>query len=67
MSSLIIGANNNEVALNIGASEISESESEKLLGVTIDSKLNFSYDVNQLCAKASQKLYALAKVSNDMD
>ena len=53
--------------LNIGALEISESESEKLIGVTLDSKLNFNVHVNQLCAKASQKLYALAAVSNYMD
>ena len=57
---LIFRANNDEVTINIGGSEISESE--KLLGVTIDSKLNFSHHVNHLCAKASQKLYALARV-----
>ena len=44
------------MTLNIGASQISESESEKLLGVTIDSKLNFNLHVIQLCEKASQKL-----------
>ena len=39
---LIFGANNDEVTINIGGSEISESESEKLLEVTIDSKLIIS-------------------------
>ena len=64
---LIFGAKNDGMAINIGASQISESESEKLLGVTLDSKLNFNVHVNQLCMKASQKLYALARVSNYMD
>ena len=59
---LIFRANNNEVTIGIGASEISESE--KLFRIAIDFKLNFSHHVNQLCAKASQKLYALARVSN---
>ena len=64
---LIFGAKNDGMTLNIGASQISESESEKLLGVTLDSKLNFNVHVNQVCMKASQKLYALARVSNYMD
>ena len=64
---LIFGAKNDGMTLNIGTSQISESESEKLLGVTLDSKLNFSVHDNQVCMKASQKLYALARVSNYMD
>ena len=63
---LIFEAHNDEVTINTGGSEISESESHKLLGMTIDSKLNFSYHVHQLCAKASQKLYTLARLSNYM-
>ena len=55
------------MTLNIGASQISESKSEKLLCVTLDSKLTFNVLVNQLCGKASQKVYALARVSNYMD
>ena len=55
------------MALNIGALQISESEFEKLLGVTIDSKLNVNLHVIQLCVKASQKVHALARVSNYMD
>ena len=64
---LIFGAKNDGMTLNIGASQISESESEKLLGVTLDSKLDFNVHVNQVCMKASQKLYALARVPNYMD
>ena len=50
-----------------GASQISESESEELLGVTLDSEVDFSAHIDQLCVKASQKLYALARVSNYID
>ena len=64
---LIFGTKSDGMTLNIGTSQISESESEKLLGVTINSKLNFNRHVIQLCVKASQKLPALARVSNYMD
>ena len=56
---LIFGAKDDEMTLNVGASQISESESEKLLGVTLDSKLNFNVHVTQLCVKASQKNFML--------
>ena len=52
---------------NIGATKISESESGKLLGIVIDSKLNFSHHVNHLCTSASQKLYATARFLNFME
>ena len=64
---LIFGAKEQGVTINIGTIEGLESESQKLLGVVIDSRLNFSQHVNQLCMKASQKLYAIARVSNYMD
>ena len=38
----------------------------KLLGVTLDNKLNFNEHVSNLCKKASQKLHALARISNFM-
>ena len=59
---LIFGTKGDRMTLNIGASQISESESEKLLGVAIDSKLKFNLHVIQLCVKASQKVHALARV-----
>ena len=51
---------------NINGDLISNSKSEKLLGVTIDSKLNFDEHVSRLCNKASQKLSALARISSYM-
>ena len=55
------------LAANIGEVLIKSSDSEKLLGVTIDNKLNFEKHINNLCDKASQKLNALARMSSYMD
>ena len=63
----IFGAKSDRMTLNIGATLIPESESEKLLRVTIDSRLNFNFHVSKFCAKVSRKLHALARVSNYMD
>ena len=46
---------------------ISNSTNEKLLGITIDSALNFDTHINNLCKKANQKFHALARLSNYMD
>ena len=43
------------------------SKSKKLLGVTIDNKLNFNEYVNKLYGKANQKANALARVSSYMN
>ena len=45
---------------------ICNSNSEKLFELTVDSKLKFDDYVNNLCDKASQKLFALARVSHLM-
>ena len=45
---------------------VSNSSCEKILGVYFDNKLNFNTHVTKLCKKASQKLHALARVSNLM-
>ena len=45
--------------------EIIESKKNvKLLGVTIDNKLNFTEHITTICNKASSKLHALARISN---
>lgn len=43
------------------------SKSKKLLGVTIDNKLNFNEYVNKLYGKANQKANAFARVSSYMN
>ena len=53
--------------MQIGATTITESVQEKLLGVTLDKNLNFKNHVNTLCRKAGQNLHALARISNYVD
>ena len=44
---------------NINGDIIKNSESEKLLGVTIDYKLNLEEHLSKVCDKVSQKLIML--------
>ena len=55
------------VIVKIGNAEVVNSPEDKLLGVHIDSKLAFNHHVSKLCQKASNKLYALARISPYMD
>ena len=52
--------------IKIKGSAIESSNSEKLLGVTIDSKLLFDDRITILCRKTSQKLHALSRVASHM-
>ena len=49
--------------MQIGATTVTDSVEEKLLGVTLDKNLDFKRHVNTLCKKAGQKLHALAPIS----
>ena len=40
------------------------SSEEKILGKTIDDKLSFKSHVKNLCKKASQKIWALSRLTN---
>ena len=55
------------VTVKIGNTDVDNSSEEKLLGVHIDSKLSFDYHVSKPCQKASNHLYALARISPYMD
>ena len=59
--------NDNIMAINIDNNISLNEGSEKLLGLTIDNKLKFKDHVSNLCKKTSQKLHALARVSQYMD
>ena len=65
-------ANEDKCHLTVITNELTEiqidfsmknSGSKKLLGVNIDSKLNFDCHVNYLCNKANKKLWAFARVT----
>ena len=59
----LIVSTNELTEIQIGNFLIKNSANEKLLGVNIDSKLNFDCHVNYLCNKANKKLRALATVA----
>ena len=44
--------------------KLSNTCSEKLLGIKIDNKLTFEEHIDRLCKKASQKVSALARISS---
>ena len=57
---------NEKFTANISNFIITKSEKGKLLGVTFDNDLKFESHINSLCSKASQKLYALSRMSSYM-
>ena len=63
---LLISKHNKDIFINVEEEVIECSSSVKLLGVTIDNNLKFNEHVSNLCKKASQKLHALARISNYM-
>ena len=52
----------NKVTIRIGGMEIKNSEYEKLLGIKVDTKLNFNEHLNDIISKASRKVNALSRV-----
>ena len=51
-----------EVVINLGETEIKNSEYEKLLGTKVDIKLNFNEHLHDIISKASRKVNALSGV-----
>ena len=57
-------SNPNDVSvLNVKDNTIQAEQCVKLLGVTIDSKLNFSDHISELCVKAGRKMNVIARLS----
>ena len=65
-SHLLLSTSTSSTA-NINGDIIKNSESEKLLVVTIDYKLNVGEHLSKLCDKARQKLNTLARISSYMN
>ena len=63
---LLLSDKGDNYSILIGTEVILNSMDEKILGVYFDNKLNFNTHLTKLCKKASQKLHALARVSNVM-
>ena len=65
---LVLGQKcDDRVTFRIGNADVVNSSEEELLRVQIDSKLSFDNHVSKLFQKASNKLYALARISPFMD
>ena len=60
---LVAGHNLEQIWAKIGTDLIWESNSVKLLGITIDNHLKFDKHIFLLCANANRKLSALARIS----
>ena len=59
---LLGGTESESYDLNLNGVLLKSTNSIKLLGLTIDSKLNFNTHVESLCKKASQKVKALYRI-----
>ena len=60
----LLVSTNNTVKINF---DITNSKSEKLLGVKFDHKLSFDDHISELCKKASRKIHALSRIASYMD
>ena len=56
-----------KVSLIVENKEINNSSHERLLGVTIDSKLSFNTHIDHICKKANLKLNALSRLTPHLD
>ena len=56
-----------QVHVNIVTAQIENTQNEKLLRITIDSKLSFDNHIQQICSKASAKLKAFARIAPFMN
>ena len=54
------------VCVNIGTTQITNSACEKLLGIKVDSSLNFEDHIGSICKKAGAKLNTLTRIANHM-
>ena len=53
--------------INIGDAQIENTQNEKLLDITTDSKLRFDNHIQQICSRASAKLKAIVKIAPFMN
>ena len=61
---IVIGDDDPSHKIILNNNEIASSNEEKLLGILLDSKLNFDSHITSLCKKARQKLSALARINH---
>jgi hypothetical protein len=64
---MLLGHNGEVPDFVYGDIILKNSKIEKILGITIDHKLNFEQHVKNICIKSNQKLCALSRVSSHMN
>lgn len=64
---IMYGATNSISSITLGKVDIKKEKCVKLLGVCIDSQLNFNEHIDNICKKAGKKLNALIRLSNTID
>ena len=57
-------ATKEKTSIFVKGKTVRESESLKLLGVTIDCRLNFNDHINSVCRKASQRIGVIMRLRN---
>ena len=62
---LLLSTKSSEV-VSIDGMQITSSTAETLLGITIDSELNFENHLSAICNKVSRKINALGRIANYM-
>ena len=63
----LLVSTNNTVKTRIGNVDITNSKSEKLLGIKFDHKLSFDDHIFELCKIPSRKFHALSRVASFMN
>ena len=61
---LVIGSRDLSHEIMLNKNKITSSNEEKLLGIFLDSKLNFESHIGVFCRKAGQKIGTLARSKN---
>ena len=57
----------NDVSANINEFEIESSKKEKLVSISIDTRLSFEHHITSIWKNVSQKLHALPRIAHYMD
>ena len=65
---MFLGTNNDQrLCLKIEDKIINQCQQVKLLGIAIDSKLNFDNHILELCSKVNKKMSAFSRIRNYLD
>ena len=63
----VLLSTSNDLTVQINEVKIKNSQSEKLLEITIDNDLKFDNYINNICGKASSKTSALLRIAPYVD